>query len=292
MSRQLDAADRPTSVTCSGDPTLTTTYVYDTTTTAGTFPIGRLSSIAKGSTNVSYCPPVALRAHPARRRPRLELRRQRQPRLDRPSRQRDRLLHLRHRRSPSRAVLSTAAGASPAPAPRYSSPASTTGAPRSTWPPALFKPSTWRTGSPRLTPLTNATIRSRHHLRDTPELDLRHRCGRQHHRHQSRPHLHLSGLPVLPHPGQCRHSLGHSRLDLRHSRQPADGEPRYRHSGHVQLPDQLRLAHGDTPSLKTIALASSAGTKYLTYDAAQRAPGSGPTSHSTSTLTPPPSSAR
>ncbi len=54
MSRQLDAADRPTSVTYSGDPTLTTTYVYDTTTTAGTFPIGRLSSIAKGSTNVSY----------------------------------------------------------------------------------------------------------------------------------------------------------------------------------------------------------------------------------------------
>ncbi len=54
MTRQLDAADRPTAVTYSGDPTLTTTYVYDTTTAAGTFPIGHLASIAKGSTLVGY----------------------------------------------------------------------------------------------------------------------------------------------------------------------------------------------------------------------------------------------
>lgn len=49
MTRQLDPADRPTQVAYSGDPTLTTTFVYDTTTAAGTHPIGRLSSIAKGS---------------------------------------------------------------------------------------------------------------------------------------------------------------------------------------------------------------------------------------------------
>jgi len=48
-TRQLDAADRPTQVTYSGDPTLTTTYAYDTTTASGTSPIGRLSSITKGS---------------------------------------------------------------------------------------------------------------------------------------------------------------------------------------------------------------------------------------------------
>jgi RHS repeat-associated protein len=36
-------------VTYSGDPTLTTTYAYDTTTATGTAPIGRLSSITKGS---------------------------------------------------------------------------------------------------------------------------------------------------------------------------------------------------------------------------------------------------
>jgi RHS repeat-associated protein len=49
MTRQLDPADRPTQVTYTGDPTLTTTYAYDTTTTSGTFPIGRLSSITKGT---------------------------------------------------------------------------------------------------------------------------------------------------------------------------------------------------------------------------------------------------
>ncbi|HEY6321379.1 MAG TPA: RHS repeat-associated core domain-containing protein, partial [Thermoanaerobaculia bacterium] len=48
-TRQLDPADRPTQVTYSGDPTLTTTYAYDTTTATGTSPIGRLSSITKGS---------------------------------------------------------------------------------------------------------------------------------------------------------------------------------------------------------------------------------------------------
>jgi RHS repeat-associated protein len=49
MTRQLDPADRPTQVTYSGDPTLTTTYAYDTTPAAGTSPIGHLSSITKGS---------------------------------------------------------------------------------------------------------------------------------------------------------------------------------------------------------------------------------------------------
>jgi RHS repeat-associated protein len=48
-TRQLDPADRPTQMTYSGDPTLTTTYAYDTTTATGTSPIGRLSSITKGS---------------------------------------------------------------------------------------------------------------------------------------------------------------------------------------------------------------------------------------------------
>jgi YD repeat-containing protein len=48
-TRQLDPADRPTQVTYSGDPTLTTSYAYDTTTATGTSPIGRLSSITKGS---------------------------------------------------------------------------------------------------------------------------------------------------------------------------------------------------------------------------------------------------
>ena len=48
-TRQLDPADRPTQLTYSGDPTLTTTYAYDTTTTTGTSPVGRLSSITKGS---------------------------------------------------------------------------------------------------------------------------------------------------------------------------------------------------------------------------------------------------
>ncbi len=49
MTRQLDPADRPTQVSYSGDPTLTTTFAYDATTATGTFPIGRLSSISKGS---------------------------------------------------------------------------------------------------------------------------------------------------------------------------------------------------------------------------------------------------
>jgi RHS repeat-associated protein len=48
-TRQLDPADRPTQVTYSGDPTLTTTHAYDTTTATGTSPVGRLSSITKGS---------------------------------------------------------------------------------------------------------------------------------------------------------------------------------------------------------------------------------------------------
>jgi RHS repeat-associated protein len=48
-TRQLDPADRPTQVAYSGDATLTTTYAYDTTTATGTSPIGRLSSITKGS---------------------------------------------------------------------------------------------------------------------------------------------------------------------------------------------------------------------------------------------------
>jgi RHS repeat-associated protein len=48
-TRQLDPADRPMQVTYSGDPTLTTTYAYDTTTATGTSPIGHLSSITKGS---------------------------------------------------------------------------------------------------------------------------------------------------------------------------------------------------------------------------------------------------
>jgi RHS repeat-associated protein len=49
MTRQLDPADRPRQATYTGDPTLTTTYAYDTTTATGTFPIGRLSSITKGT---------------------------------------------------------------------------------------------------------------------------------------------------------------------------------------------------------------------------------------------------
>jgi RHS repeat-associated protein len=49
MTRQLDPADRPISVTYSNDSLLTTTYAYDTTTAVGTSPIGRLSSITKGS---------------------------------------------------------------------------------------------------------------------------------------------------------------------------------------------------------------------------------------------------
>jgi YD repeat-containing protein len=49
MTRQLDPADRPTQVTYTGDPTLTTTYAYDATSVTGTFPIGRLSSITKGT---------------------------------------------------------------------------------------------------------------------------------------------------------------------------------------------------------------------------------------------------
>jgi RHS repeat-associated protein len=49
MTRQLDPADRPTQVTYSGDPTLTTTFAYDTTSATGTYPIGRLSSISMGS---------------------------------------------------------------------------------------------------------------------------------------------------------------------------------------------------------------------------------------------------
>ncbi len=49
MTRQLDAADRPTSVSYSTDATLTTAYAYDTTAATGTSPIGRLSSITKGS---------------------------------------------------------------------------------------------------------------------------------------------------------------------------------------------------------------------------------------------------
>jgi RHS repeat-associated protein len=40
MTRQLDPADRPRQVTYTGDPTLTTTYAYDTTAATGTFPIG------------------------------------------------------------------------------------------------------------------------------------------------------------------------------------------------------------------------------------------------------------
>jgi RHS repeat-associated protein len=49
MTRQLDPADRPKLVTYSTDPSLSTTYAWDTTTTPGTFPIGRLSSITKGT---------------------------------------------------------------------------------------------------------------------------------------------------------------------------------------------------------------------------------------------------
>jgi RHS repeat-associated protein len=49
MTRQLDPADRPTQLTYSGDPTLTTTFAYDTTSATGTYPIGRLSSISMGS---------------------------------------------------------------------------------------------------------------------------------------------------------------------------------------------------------------------------------------------------
>ena len=48
-TRQLDPADRPTAVTYSNDPVLTTTYAYDTTAATGSSPIGRLSSITKGS---------------------------------------------------------------------------------------------------------------------------------------------------------------------------------------------------------------------------------------------------
>ncbi len=53
-TRQLDAADRPLSVSYSTDASLTTTYVYDTTTATGTHPIGRLSSIARGGVAVAY----------------------------------------------------------------------------------------------------------------------------------------------------------------------------------------------------------------------------------------------
>jgi RHS repeat-associated protein len=56
-NRQLDPADRPTQMTYSSDPTLTTTYAYDTTTATGTSPVGRLSSITKGSgTNATVVP--------------------------------------------------------------------------------------------------------------------------------------------------------------------------------------------------------------------------------------------
>jgi RHS repeat-associated protein len=58
MTRQLDPADRPQSVSYSTDASLTTTYTYDTSPAAGTAPIGRLSSIGKGSgataTNIAY----------------------------------------------------------------------------------------------------------------------------------------------------------------------------------------------------------------------------------------------
>ncbi|MDP9120340.1 MAG: hypothetical protein M3O15_03070 [Acidobacteriota bacterium] len=48
-TRTLDPADRLTSVGYSADPSLATTYTYDTTSMAGTSPIGRLASISKGS---------------------------------------------------------------------------------------------------------------------------------------------------------------------------------------------------------------------------------------------------
>jgi RHS repeat-associated protein len=58
MTRQLDPADRPLSVSYSTDASLTTTYAYDTSPTAGTAPIGRLSSISKGTgataTDIAY----------------------------------------------------------------------------------------------------------------------------------------------------------------------------------------------------------------------------------------------
>jgi YD repeat-containing protein len=58
MARQLDPADRPLSVSYSTDASLTTTYTYDTSPTTGTAPIGRLSSISKGAgataTNIAY----------------------------------------------------------------------------------------------------------------------------------------------------------------------------------------------------------------------------------------------
>jgi RHS repeat-associated protein len=49
MTRQLDPADRLRLVAYSADPSLTTAYTYDATTVGGTFPVGRLSSIIKGT---------------------------------------------------------------------------------------------------------------------------------------------------------------------------------------------------------------------------------------------------
>jgi RHS repeat-associated protein len=58
MTRQLDPADRPLSVSYSTDASLTTTYAYDTSPVSGTAPIGRLSSISKGAgataTGIAY----------------------------------------------------------------------------------------------------------------------------------------------------------------------------------------------------------------------------------------------
>jgi YD repeat-containing protein len=61
MTRQLDPSDRPRQVSYTGDSTLTTTYAYDTTSTTGTYPIGRLSSITRG-TGVTHvgCLPMSL----------------------------------------------------------------------------------------------------------------------------------------------------------------------------------------------------------------------------------------
>ncbi len=53
-TRQLDSADRPLSVSYSTDSSLTTAYTYDTTTATGTDPIGRLSSITRSGTTVAY----------------------------------------------------------------------------------------------------------------------------------------------------------------------------------------------------------------------------------------------
>jgi RHS repeat-associated protein len=58
MTRQLDPADRPLSVSYSTDTSLTTTYTYDTSPVTGTAPIGRLSSVSRGATasatNITY----------------------------------------------------------------------------------------------------------------------------------------------------------------------------------------------------------------------------------------------